>query len=286
MFYFLLVASVLAVQNSGVLELTGDAPKVQFGALTLIHNATEDKLTCSGTLEASDVRITGTSTTVADLITRLAALESQTSAMLRMLPSYSVECDMTVDNEMIAAYFNGHLLGTEATLPTRAAHESVEYLSLVNDTEGYWHYWHHIKTLHFNASSGGTLAIHGRNWGLAVTDYAGLLLGCWSNLPTWAGVISTNTTAWKVLAILPGSSPPAGWESPDFDDQAWMAPILTPSGFHCNSTLSVSGRFGCQSQLGQDPMKIWAPVVIPDGFNESTVPRPHADEVLFRLTVL
>ena len=69
MIYFVLVASVLAVQDGAVLELTGEAPKVEFGgALTLIHNATEDQLTCSGKIQASDVLIEGTSTTVADLI--------------------------------------------------------------------------------------------------------------------------------------------------------------------------------------------------------------------------
>jgi len=70
-----LVTSVLATQNGAVLELTGDAPKVEFGgALTLIHNATEDKLTCSGKIQAADVLIEGTSTTVADLIGEMAVL--------------------------------------------------------------------------------------------------------------------------------------------------------------------------------------------------------------------
>mmetsp|Transcript_14861 Transcript_14861/g.29886 ORF Transcript_14861/g.29886 Transcript_14861/m.29886 type:complete len:84 (+) Transcript_14861:103-354(+) len=83
MIYFVLVALVLGfvkAEKSAVLELTGDAPTVHFGelggsdVLTLTHSPTEEKLTCSGTFEASDVRVAGTSTTVADLIGEIAAL--------------------------------------------------------------------------------------------------------------------------------------------------------------------------------------------------------------------
>ena len=83
MIYFVFVASVLAVQNGAVLDMTGEAAKINFdGALTLIHNATEDKLTCSGTLEASDVRIAGTSTTVADLIGEVATLRQEVAGIV------------------------------------------------------------------------------------------------------------------------------------------------------------------------------------------------------------
>ena len=75
MIYLVFVTSVLAVQNGAVLEMTGDAAKIEFGgALTLIHNTAEDQLTCSGKTQASDVLIEGTSTTVADLIGEVAAL--------------------------------------------------------------------------------------------------------------------------------------------------------------------------------------------------------------------
>jgi len=82
-FYFCLAQPpALPAQNGAVLELTGDSPKVDFGgALTLIHNATEDKLTCSGTLEASDVRIAGTSTTVAQLIAEHATMKDDIAAL-------------------------------------------------------------------------------------------------------------------------------------------------------------------------------------------------------------
>jgi len=84
MIYFVLVASVLAAQNGAVLELTGEAPKVEFGgALTLIHNATEDELVCSGKIRASDVVIEGTSTTVADLIGEVATLRQDMAHVLR-----------------------------------------------------------------------------------------------------------------------------------------------------------------------------------------------------------
>ena len=83
MIYFVLAALALGfvqAERSAVLELTGDAPKVHFGelggseVLTLIHSPAEEKLTCSGTFEASDVRIAGTSTTVAAMMAEVFAL--------------------------------------------------------------------------------------------------------------------------------------------------------------------------------------------------------------------
>ena len=50
-------------------------------ALTLVHSPAEDKLTCSGTLEATDVRIAGTSTTMADLIREVAAFRQEMADM-------------------------------------------------------------------------------------------------------------------------------------------------------------------------------------------------------------
>lgn len=87
---FVLVALALGFvrgEKSAILELTGDAPTLQFGelggsdVLTLVHSPAEDKLRCSGTLEASDVRIAGTSTTVADLIGDVAALRQEMAAV-------------------------------------------------------------------------------------------------------------------------------------------------------------------------------------------------------------
>ena len=86
MIYFVFVTSVLAVQNGAVLEMTGDAAKIEFGgALTLIHNTSENQLTCSGKIQASDVLIEGTSTSVADLISRMATLETQMGHVLNMV---------------------------------------------------------------------------------------------------------------------------------------------------------------------------------------------------------
>jgi len=84
MVYFVLAVSVLgqAVQNGALLELTGEAAKVEFGgALTLIHNSSEDELVCSGKIRASDVVIEGTTTTVADLISKVGSLESDVAAL-------------------------------------------------------------------------------------------------------------------------------------------------------------------------------------------------------------
>lgn len=80
--FLMAVNSVLAVQNGALLELTGEAPMIKFdGALTLVHNATEDKLACSGEFEAADVRIAGTTTTVAELILKVGSLESDVAAL-------------------------------------------------------------------------------------------------------------------------------------------------------------------------------------------------------------
>lgn len=80
MIYFVLAVSVLgqADQIGGVLELTGEAAKVEFGggALTLIHDSTEDELVCSGSIRASDVRIAGTSSSVLDLLATVSILRT------------------------------------------------------------------------------------------------------------------------------------------------------------------------------------------------------------------
>ena len=102
MIYFVLVASVLGQQvapNGAVLELTGQTPRVIYGqldasdSLTLTRNASEDKLVCSGEFEAADLRIAGTSTTVADLIGEVATLRQEMAAVkafvgMMPLPAY------------------------------------------------------------------------------------------------------------------------------------------------------------------------------------------------------
>jgi len=77
------VETLEAVRGDGSsLELTGNAPKVEFGgALTLIHNASEDKLVCSGEFEAADLRIAGTSTTVAQMMAEHAAMKDDIAAL-------------------------------------------------------------------------------------------------------------------------------------------------------------------------------------------------------------
>ena len=90
MIHFVFVASVLGQQvapNGAVVELTGQTPRVIYGqlnasdALTLTRNSSEDKLACSGEFEAADLRIAGTSTTVADLIGEVAALRQDMAAV-------------------------------------------------------------------------------------------------------------------------------------------------------------------------------------------------------------
>ena len=68
--------------SGSVLELTGDEATVRFGrSLSLVHDASNDKLSCSGALEAADLRIAGSSVTVAQMMSRLASLESLQSQM-------------------------------------------------------------------------------------------------------------------------------------------------------------------------------------------------------------
>ena len=87
--YFFIVTSMLgqAAPNGAVIELTGQSPRVIYGqldasdSLTLTRNASEDKLVCSGEFEAADLRIAGTSTTVADLIGHVADLRRDLAAV-------------------------------------------------------------------------------------------------------------------------------------------------------------------------------------------------------------
>jgi len=84
MIYFVLAVSVLgqAVQNGALLELSGEAAKIEFGgALSLIHNSTEDELVCSGKIRASDVIIEGTTTTVAEIVADYAAMKVDIAAL-------------------------------------------------------------------------------------------------------------------------------------------------------------------------------------------------------------
>ena len=126
MIYLVFVTSVLAVQNGAVLEMTGDAAKIEFGgALTLIHNATEDKLTCSGKIQASDVLIEGTSTTVADVIGEVAALRQEMAAVKAFvgmmppsapLPSLGFEGSSLVTSQVHALLLSFGLVGRFSTL--------------------------------------------------------------------------------------------------------------------------------------------------------------------------
>ena len=59
-------------------------PDDRFGnGITVMQN--KSKLTCSGEFEAADLRIAGTSTTVADLIQEVATLKGQVAQILQML---------------------------------------------------------------------------------------------------------------------------------------------------------------------------------------------------------
>ena len=82
----------LAYATGAVIELTGQTPRVIYGqldssdALTLTRNTSEDKLVCSGEFEAADLRIAGTTTTVADLIDTVSMLGQRVAAIESQLP--------------------------------------------------------------------------------------------------------------------------------------------------------------------------------------------------------
>ena len=66
------MATLVLGQDPTRFQIAGARSVIQFGtqddSVTLIRNATEDELVCSGKIKAADVLIEGTSTTVADLI--------------------------------------------------------------------------------------------------------------------------------------------------------------------------------------------------------------------------
>ena len=96
MLLYLLIsmAAVLEAQPDGPdgarIELTGSTPQITFGnsgATILSYNeSVPDTLACSGKIKATDVLIEGTSTTVADLIARVATLETQMTLVLQTTP--------------------------------------------------------------------------------------------------------------------------------------------------------------------------------------------------------
>ena len=87
----LVVHTVLASSDTSSESMA----KVRFGddgMLVLFRNASEDVLHCTGTIEAANVRIAGTTTTVADVIRQLATLQSDMESVkqhLGMLPPTS-----------------------------------------------------------------------------------------------------------------------------------------------------------------------------------------------------
>ena len=73
--------------NAGgrIIELKGNTPRFIFGQqetqLTLLYNTSEsEKLTCSGEIEAKDLRIAGTTTTMSDLVAEVEELRSDKAA--------------------------------------------------------------------------------------------------------------------------------------------------------------------------------------------------------------
>lgn len=101
MIYFFLA---MLGQDPTRLTIAGARSVIQFGTVsdhvTLVRNATKDELVCSGKIKATDLLIEGTSTTVSELITRVAALETQMAS----LTSSKVFGSMFLDQDKIDIY--------------------------------------------------------------------------------------------------------------------------------------------------------------------------------------
>ena len=85
----MLAASVVgpAALDGDVLHVTGETPTLDFGggAVTLVHDAAEDQLSCSGRIQATDlfVEVDGTMMSVAALLRKVARMEEKLEAMKR-----------------------------------------------------------------------------------------------------------------------------------------------------------------------------------------------------------
>ena len=86
-----LAASVVGqvALDGDVLHVTGEMPTLDFGggAVTLVHDAAEDQLSCSGRIQATDlfVEVDGTMMSVVALLRRVAMMEEQLEAMKRFV---------------------------------------------------------------------------------------------------------------------------------------------------------------------------------------------------------
>ena len=135
----------VAYAVGALLRLTGEGPTVHFGALgasdklTLIHNASEDKLTCSGEFEASDVRIAGTDMTVAQLMTEFTTMKAQMAHVLKMVafitpPPMMPPPSMPPSPPSWQHFTNLHCIATQSEVNSRpaGAYASVTEPSLVS----------------------------------------------------------------------------------------------------------------------------------------------------------
>ena len=91
---FLMLAGAEA--GGKVIELKGDTPMLYFGQpqgnITLLHNASEpEKLTCSGEIEATDVRIVGTNITVAQVIAQVTTQQAQLTTQQAQLTTLQTQ---------------------------------------------------------------------------------------------------------------------------------------------------------------------------------------------------
>jgi len=121
MIHFILVASVLG-QDPTRFQIAGTQSVIQFGSqddsVTLIRNATEDELVCSGKFKATDVLIEGTTTTVAQMMAEHATMKDDIAALKRfvgmMPPSSPPPSFPILYDEPCANISSAYQFGTKA----------------------------------------------------------------------------------------------------------------------------------------------------------------------------
>ena len=128
-----------------------------------------------------------------------------------------VTCEFTIDNYL----YNLYIDGVEKT----------------SEVSGDFTNWQSIKTITFD-SSASTIAIFGADKLGGCTD-GGFAMQCTSLDPYW-NYVQTDAS-WKAVGNnggdIVGTSCPAGWETPSFDDSSWENAMFGST--HAGSVIGV-----------------------------------------------
>lgn len=129
-------------QNPTKFQIAGQQSMLQFGhvddSITLIRNGSSNSLVCSGIIEAADVRIAGTETTVAELITTVSTLGSIVTSLAGSLAPLSAAVFSTISTTTAgvtadAKYSGAVAVGTRVFFAPRNQ-DNVGVLDTITDT--------------------------------------------------------------------------------------------------------------------------------------------------------